>query len=218
MKALLIGLLIGYSVCLQANDGVDSVIVEIEMKEDVLIVKQSIYITVVDEFDDFLIRALVIEESQVFIDTIHIDQQPTSFETLDMTPTLDFKLKVSNENSRIDVYYRLNEIGDEITLPLFFTSLSALNSEADFFNASIFRTVDQHFSVVFPRVPIEDMETGMFKITSFNLPAAPSMIRLNRVNSDESGKNIQWVDWMVGVVFLIIGLILWINRKKMSYG
>ena len=218
MKRLLIVLLIGYTASLTANNGVDSVTVEVEMEEELLIIKQSIFITVVDELDDFLLRALPDEDSQLFIDTIHIDQQPTSFETVDMTPTLDLKFNVSKQDNRIDVYYRLNRVADEITVPLFFTSLSALNSEADFFYTSIFRTIDQHFNVVFPRVPIEEKEDGMNKTSSFSLPAAPSMIRLKRVDSTAEADDIHWVDWIVGMVFLLIGLILWINRKKLSYG
>jgi hypothetical protein len=218
MKSLFTCLLISTVLSLTANGTIESVIVDIDIKEGNYSIKQSIAVLLTNEDEAFLIRALPVKEAQLFIDSILVDNERVSSEVINMTGTLDSRIELSAGNKIIDIYYQLSEIPDEFTIPIFFTSLAASNSETDFFKATISTTIDYKFIVQFPMVPLIEEENGMYRVTSFQLPSSPSMIRVKKGTSSDVKSSGEWVDWGVGFVFLIIGVLLWINRKKLTYG
>ena len=218
MRLVLIVILTLGFISLSANEGVEKVMVEIELKENSCFVKESILINLSDSSKKLRLRALTLDGSQMVLDSVHVNHEAISQEIMQINPTLDIEVNVPPENNSIDIYYHLINMEEEYSIPIFFTSLIGLNSELDFFKATIKSTIDKMYGIKFPLVPFIEKESGLYKTVSFQLPATPSMIRMVKVQSLKQMNSIKWVDWGVGLVFIFIGFLLWINRKKLAYG
>ena len=104
-------------------------------------------------------------------------------------------------------------------VPLFFTNLPAAHSDIDFFKGSLYLYVNTDYRILFPKVSLNEFPDNAIKEVVFELPALPSMIRLQIDPKDTldfwEGNR---VDMLVALLFIGIGFLIWKNRKRLAYG
>ena len=121
---------------------------------------------------------------------------------------------------KVILSYTIQATNSEFYIPLFFTNLPAANSNIDFFKGSMQVNTNTDYNMLFPKVTLSEIEDNAVKEVMFNLPALPSMIRI-QINQEENILNF-WdgnnVDILVALLFIGIGIIIWKNRKRLAYG
>lgn len=112
----------------------------------------------------------------------------------------------------ITLSYRITP-GYKGEIPLFFSDWQSSSSDQDFFQLKM--NVFAETSLLFP-TETQAAGTDVFKVIKADLPATVSMIRID--DSGTGNVKIQRVDQMVIVLFLIIGTLIWFNRKRLIHG
>ncbi|NNF33976.1 MAG: hypothetical protein HKN68_07700 [Saprospiraceae bacterium] len=219
MKLLLTLSFIVSSLCLTANDGVQSVQANMIIQDGSIAIIEEISYELSNDPDSLIVKILPFEGSELFIDSILMNDAPQSYEILTMKPIIIIKLSsVKNGMEKLIFHYRIAFNEASFFIPLFFSDLTATKSQSDFFNLKMNWSKDEDYNIHFPKVPMEVKENANQKFTTLEMPAAPSLVRMQRVEGHSSLSFNQVVDLGVGAVFLLIGLLLWMNRKKLAYG
>jgi hypothetical protein len=219
MSRLLTLIFIISSFCLSANGGVKSVEASVKINGSVAAISETIYFEIPDSVRSVVIKALPFEGSQVFIDSLKLDHELLSYEVLSMNPIILLRVPIGMLSSnKLTFHYRVKVKEKSFFLPLFFSELHSLNSDTDFFAMEIIWSQNENYTIHFPKVPMKVNHEGNEEVVSFQLPAAPSLIRMEMTDGKSGFSINQLIDISVGVVFLIIGFVLWIFRKKLAYG
>ena len=207
------------SLSLTANGSIDGVDFRMEVSDAVINIEEVISFSTVSGLNHVKLKLLSDYDSQVTIDSLSLNNKSLAFEITDLNPVLEIKLPLEEVGEgTIEVYYHIESAGDVNTIPVFFTDLAASNSDSDFFDAEFQWDQNDEIRIRFPSSNYETSLTNGKKISRLELPALPSMIKLQRGFS-QSGPDVnEWVDWGVAIIFLFIGGILWKFRRKLSYG
>ena len=204
---------------LMANGGVERVDVQLELEGGMAYLKETITFTEVDSLNQVRLKSLPLNGSELLLDSLVSGKQTLSVDIESLDPLLEMVLDTKDIlNKTITLHYRVRTPDGSFYLPIFFTEFTASNSEADFFSMEMNWPPNKNYQVQFPKVPLMTNEEGDNIQTSLVLPALPSMIKMKRSDQNEVDQLDLWVDWGVAFVFFVIGVILWINRKKLSYG
>ncbi len=185
-------------------------------------VKEKLYVTDILRDQSFTLKALLLDDN--FQNNSEISVASSGKTTVNQTEKSDaFNLaKVTFnkdlEKGWIELSYTVKVNKDLTEVPLFFTELSAVSSEEDFFTFEL--ELPENQSVYFHFPTTEVIQTPLVsekQSISFNLPALPSMIRLELDESQASNK-IAVIDISVGLIFLLIGLLIVRYRNVFRYG
>ena len=75
------------------------------------------------------------------------------------------------------------------------------------------------FRMDFPKIDFNQSVEKGSRMVSFSLPALPSILRIDYGDKAKLSANMGLLaDWCVAAVFMIMSVIMWFNRKKLSYG
>jgi len=122
------------------------------------------------------------------------------------------------ESQWIDLKYTVSSKQEMIDIPLFFTDLKASSSDKDFMKILLESSTLTSYKMYFPLAnPTESVSPLTNIYTTYSLPALNSLIRLKNV-SGKSDYGLILVDVGVALIFVLVGLLIWFNRKKLIYG
>lgn len=204
---VIIGLFFQFQAAAQVK--LSGVNVKIEEVESHFLVKTTYKVDIPENGKSLKIKALSFGNSiinEVKVESMKIDLEESS----DMTTLI---LNPTTETESFTVSYRVTT-GEKGEIPIFFGEWQSTSSDQDFFQVRMSVPTTTH--LLFP-TEYESQEERAHKIFVASLPAAVSMIRVEQ-NSDAGALFIKRVDQFVIVTFLIIGVLIWFNRKRVIYG
>ena len=203
----LILLLLNHTIWAQIKlEGVRVFIEETETSIDV----KTTYLTVIeDQADTLQLKALNFKGSSIQQLKVNTFTSSVDFGADLNTVTI---LVSGQKPETITLSYQVTP-GYKGEIPIFFSDWQSSSSDQDFFQLEM--KVLEGTNLLFP-AEIQAKDGGDFMSIKTELPATVSMIRI-----DDSGTGNAWikrVDQMVIVLFLIIGSLIWFNRKKLIHG
>lgn len=206
---------------LSAQGELTAVSVEAVRGDSAFQVRQTFALSLADSVSSFEIKALQFEGTRV--DFLTATLQGTDLVITDIPEEGMERLKVGKEEgktwSEVVCTYEVKVTNQQFYLPLFFTNFSAATSENDFFNLQLRMPKTQNYRVLFPTVKLEESLNEMDKVISLEVPALPAFLRLQRFEGDQGGLTLNaTVDLLAVFLFLGIGVLIWVNRKRLSYG
>ena len=203
---------------LLAQGKLTEVTVDAQFIDGEFYIEQKLFIEA-DTVQSLELKALKFENST--ISEIRVESLKTvDFEVQEEDEIVKVQVKsYSEEQPAIIVYYKVKPLNPEFYIPIFFTDLQASDSDNGFFNMNIRLSEEQGYFVHFPTVEIRETIAEEDKSLSFDLPALPSVIRMEWTNGNNGFWNyINMADWIVAVIFVIIAILIWRNRKQLIYG
>ena len=206
---------------LSAQGELMSVSVEVEMQDSVFLVQQTFALSLADSVVSFEIRALEFEGTT--LDFLTASLEGDELLVVDSPDQGMKRLKLSKEEgkswSAVLCTYEVKVTNQQFYLPLFFTNFSAATSENDFFSMQVRMPTTRNYTLLFPRVKSEESLQQGYKVISLEVPALPAFLRLQRHEGDRRGLPLNaTVDLLAAFLFLGIGVLIWVNRKRLSYG
>lgn len=222
MKLLLLYMLIFLGVTrLNAQGELTAVSVEVAMQDSVLQVRQTFSLSLADSVSSFEIKALEFEGTKLDFLTATLDG--TDLVVTDLPENGMNKLRVRKKEGRtwseVVCTYEVEVTSKQFYLPLFFTNFSAATSENDFFSLQLRMPKNDNFSILFPTVEWKESSNKTDKLIQLEVPALPAFLRLERHDGDQRGLSLNdTVDLFAVFLFLGVGLLIWVNRKRLSYG
>lgn len=213
-------MLLGVSqLCAQGE--LTAVSVEVDIADSVLQVRQAFSLSLADSVTSFDIKALQFEGTSLDFLTASLEGDDLVLE--DIPEQGMNRLRVSKAEgktwSRVVCKYEVKVRGKQFYLPLFFTNFSAASSQNDFFSIQMRMPKTQNHTVLFPTVKWEEAASQTDKVIRFEVPALPAFLRLKRQDGEKAEIALNdAVDIGAAFLFLGIGLLIWVNRKRLSYG
>lgn len=183
-------------------------------------VEQRLYIEVPDSITSLDLKSLIFESSTISKIQVAAENQLIAYENVDTHGLIHLVLNIDKlSHQEIIISYQVGMEQSAFYLPLFFTDLAALSSDNDFFKMAIELPEGQAYFIHFPAMPIDQQQKDGTKTLQFELPALPSVIRMELLSSNmEKPLYIRMVDWGVAILFIVIGYLIWRNRKQLIYG
>lgn len=131
-------------------------------------------------------------------------------------------VKLSTQTGRLsDILftYEARIAEDQFNLPFFVTDFSAASSDNDFFKLNIRMKKSQAYSLRFPKVDMQEITGESYKEIQLEVPALPSFLGMELYTGEKEAVEISTiVDWLVALIFVGIGFLIWFNRNLLSYG
>lgn len=221
MKRLLYILLFLGVTGLNAQGELVAVSVEVAAEDSAFQVRQTFTLDLADSVPSFEIKALEFEGTKVNFLTATLDK--VDLVVTDSSDKGMTRLKLSKGEgkswSEVVCTYEAEVTRRQFYLPLFFTNFSAATSENDFFSMQLRMPVDQNYTLLFPTVKLEESSDPTDKVINLEVPALPAFLRLQRHDGNRETLTLNdTVDLLAVFLFLGIGLLIWVNRKRLSYG
>ncbi|MDW3191088.1 MAG: hypothetical protein R8G66_01950 [Cytophagales bacterium] len=208
MRALaLILLLLNHSIWAQIK--LDGVRVFIEETETSIEVKATYLTLIDDQVDTLQLKALNFSGSSILQLKVNSFISSIDFGSDFSIVTIPFS---GQKPETITLSYQVTP-GYKGELPIFFSDWQSSSSDQDFFQLQM--KVMEGTSLLFP-AETQAEDVGEFMNIKAELPATVSMIRID--DSGTGNARIKRVDQMVIVLFLIIGVLIWFNRKRLIHG
>ncbi len=213
-------MLLGVSqLCAQGE--LTAVSVEVDIADSMLQVRQAFSLSLADSVTSFDIKALQFEGTSLDFLTASLEGDDLVLEDIPEQGMNRLRVnKAEGETwSRVVCTYEAKVRGKQFYLPLFFTNFSAASSQNDFFSIQIRMPKTQNYTVLFPTVKWEESGSQADKVMRFEVPALPAFLRLKQQDGEKAGIALNdAVDIGAAFLFLGIGLLIWVNRKRLSYG
>lgn len=210
-----------FTVIIGAQSELTSASVEIDIKDTSYIeIKQTLLLNVPDSIQQMNLKLLKFEGTSVTLNEINSSEEVISFTEIDSKELQQITLFSDGKPFQaIELDYSVQVENEEFYLPLFFTDLPASSSDNDFFKARIQMQNNQNIIMHFPNVELtENIEFNKKNVT-MQVPALPSLFRMEFTSEAVSKASITAIiDWVVALVFVLIGIIIWRNRKQLMYG
>lgn len=205
---------------LSAQGELIAVSVEVAMEDSVFNVQQTFVLSLADSVSSFEIKALQFEGT-----SLDFLAATLAGEELALTKIPEEgmeRLKVSKPArkawSAMVCTYEVKVTSQQFYLPLFFTNFSAATSENDFFSLQVRMPATQNYRVLFPTMKLEESLNETEKVLNLEVPALPAFLRLQRFEGEQKGLTLNaTVDLLAVFLFLGLGILIWINRKRLSY-
>jgi len=210
-----------WTLTITAQSELLSVSVKADMTASVIEVKQNLILSIPDSIQEIELKALKFAGITLSLTTVTSNNLNIAYKE-NQTEGLNSVLLVLNKGENIKnitVDYTIKIIEDYFYLPLFFTNFPAASSKNDFFKMDIKMPEEQAYTIHFPKVAIEEKIENNAKQIIIEAPALPSLLRMEIFSETKKETTfVDMVDWLVGVIFIIIGFFIWKHRKKLMYG
>ncbi len=201
-----------------AQASLKAVSVDIDFKGTTVVVRQQFSMMVPDSVQKIHLKALEFKGTE-FKGVIAANGiKPVKVEEQLQDGLRQLALSSDVGFDEITISYQL-QIGQGIlNLPLFFTELPAVPSKTDFFRMKMQMPEGLRYNLYFPGVPVEEQTHAGVKTVQLQVPALPSLIRMELFYGEKETRLMDIVDIMVAFLFVGIGLLIWKYRKRLAYG
>lgn len=221
MKRLIYILMFLGVTSLSAQGELTAVSVEVAMEDSVLQVQQTFSLSLADSVSSFEIKALEFEGTNLDFLAATLAGEELALTKIpeEGMERLEVSKPAGKAWSVVVCTYEVKVTDQQFYLPLFFTNFSAATSENDFFSMQLRMPAAQNYRVLFPTVKLEESLNETEKVISLEVPALPAFLRLQRLEGAQRGLSLNaTVDLLAVFLFLGIGILIWVNRKRLSYG
>lgn len=218
MKTLLCILvsLYGFTITAQSSLLGGSAILEIEAQK--VYIQQTLEVQLPDSVQQLKLRILDFEGS--FLSNISVSSNGKDIhfekEVLDGISTI--KLNSTKGFQQLQLSYEVATAATDFYIPFFFTDLVAANSENDFFKMTIKLPETQDYVLHFPNLLANETVNGGKKKIVLDVPALISVMRMELVDEKKAIGFAGMMDALVALIFVVIGIAIWLNRKRLAYG
>ncbi|NAS29939.1 hypothetical protein GTQ40_03045 [Flavobacteriaceae bacterium R38] len=193
----------------------------IDMTASTIVVQQNLALDVPDSIQNLELKALDFKGTKFSLTSVESNFGDLNFRE-SYTEGLNHIWLTSDSGKSLNnivLTYSIEVENSNFYLPLFFTNLPAASSDNGFFKMNVKMLPEQAYTIHFPKVKIEEKTENDLKELRFEVPALPSLLRMELLSEEAGEFNlINMVDWLAGFVFVIIGFFIWRNRKKLVYG
>ncbi len=199
---------------------VTSILVTVDLQPKTINVHQELAINLPDSIPSMTLKLLKFNQSISSINMVLVNEKKITLqEETQQEGIRHFSINTPKDESikKLSISYSLNNTKTKTDIPLFFTELPATHSDADFFKASIHFAQGLDYNINYPKVELEEMTTTNGTTVQFDLAALPSVLRFEKDNKQQI-KSETMIDFGAGFLFLIIGGIIYKNRKRLAYG
>lgn len=218
MKWLSLCILILGPCMLVAQGTLERVSVTMDLMDTEISIKQRFVLDAPDSIQSIHLKALQFEGTVLSKIAIEDGQKEIVFKEEDQKGLQQLKLRSITGFKTIDLSYRVQVGHEKFYLPLFFTELPAATSDNDFFKMEMHLSKTQGYTIYFPGVPIKEQINGEIRTLSMEVPALPSMVRMELFKGDKGAYYVDYIDMTVALLFVGIGLLIWKYRKHLIYG
>jgi len=192
-----------------------SAILEIDGQK--IYVEQILEVQLPDSVRQLKLRILDFEGSSLSNISIISNGKQTSFEKEEENALTTLKLISSEGFQKLKLSYWVHTAEPDFYIPFFFTDLPAVNSDNGFFKTAIRLPQTQEYTIHFPNVALNETVDGSEKLVSFSVPALVSVLRMELLHGEQGIGFANVMDGLVAFIFVIMGILIWINRKHLAY-
>lgn len=221
MKALILLFIVCSFWAVRSQSQLLGVSAWVDMTTEQIKVQEAFRFNVPDSVQSLEFKAIQFKGITVSIVSATTDGKTLTIEELKSKGLRHFKVKSSDNKSLQNVLltYTVTKETESFYLPLFFTNVPGASSDDNFFTMEMQLPKNKEYQIHFPRVPIDEGIEGAVKKIRFQLPALPSLIRIELPIKQAKGLSfVTLVDASVALLFLGIGYLIWRNRKQLIYG
>lgn len=182
-------------------------------------VEQLLEVQLPDSVSQLTLRILDFKGSLLSDISIVSNEKETDFKDEKVEGLHTIKI-ISNEGfKQLKLSYWVTVREADFYIPFFFTDLPAVNSDNDFFKLNISLPKTQEYVLHFPNVALNETYKADSKNISLAVPALISVLRMELLESENQHiRFASLMDGLVGGIFVVIGILIWINRKRLAYG
>ncbi|MCC1485104.1 hypothetical protein [Winogradskyella immobilis] len=202
-----------------AQSQLTSASAKVDMSTEVISVTETLNFKLPDSIHNITLKALKFQKIAIEIIEVISEDKNLDFQIIPDKGLHQIRITSKEQIKSINLNYKVDVKNNNIQIPLFFTDLSAATSENDFFIAEIKTNSNDYLNVLFPNVDLNESMENELKILRLEIPALPSVLRLERLSTKEKGFTfLSIIDGLVALIFVVIGILIWRNRKRLIYG
>jgi len=218
MKTLLCFLvsLYGFNLAAQSSLLGGSAILEIETQK--VHVQQTLEVQLPDSVQQLQLRILDFEGSSLSNISVTSNGKEIRFQTTALDGLSTLQLNSTEDFRQLKLSYWIDTTTPDFYIPFFFTDLAAANSENSFFKIAIRLPETQDYILHFPSLAVNETVHGGKKEVSLEVPALISVLRMELIDEKKAIGFAGMMDALVALIFVGIGIAIWINRKRLAYG
>ncbi len=219
MKQCILLLTLLFCLSLKAQGELLDVSATVNISSAHIQVEQHLKFNLPDTVKQIEIKALQLEGTELLFNNAISDNELLTGMPIATKGLTHLKLTSANPLKEVIIRYTLKVDKEIFYIPLFFTNLTAAGSENNFFKLRVAAPEIQKYNLLFPDVITTKKVVNHVSITNLELPALPSLLRLEKLSNKSKGvRFLNFVDGFVALIFLIIGGLVWKNRKRLIYG
>jgi len=221
MRCILLLIAFSYGLDNHAQGTLQSASVQVELSKEVIHIAQTFHLDLSDTITQIHLRALRFDHLSISDFTTQSDL----FEVIenDIIPSklYSYKINVTGDQKMDDltISYTLHRVEEQAEIPLFFPEIPAASSHDTLFLGELHMPEELAFRMDFPKVDFNQVVKEGSKKINFSLPALPSLLRIHYGDEAHLSADIGLLaDWCIAAVFGIMAIIIWFNRKRLTYG
>jgi len=193
--------------------------VKVNMTTPVIAVEQFLELNLPDSIQNIEIKVLNFKNVTLSLISAKSEGKILPIEIITSKGLQHFKLSSLNSIRNITLNYNVFIEGDAVEIPIFFTDLPAASSENDFFKAELKTQTNHSYDIQFPKVTLSETIENEIKTIKLEIPALPSVLKAKRTFNEKLELSfLSLVDGFVALIFVVIGILIWKNRKRLIYG
>ncbi|MEM9362050.1 MAG: hypothetical protein AAGA43_05415 [Bacteroidota bacterium] len=221
MKKVFVGILFFAIGILHSQGELAKASTLIGVLDDEVVVKQNLHLNFSDTTKNFTLKMLVFEGNELRDLSIYSDGKsiPINGDEDDGLITIPIEWPSGNLSNILELVYTVEMETKDQYIPFFFTNLAATNSDDDFFTIELRMDKNMNYTLSFPNVKMTEKYTNEWKQINFQIPALTSMLRLEVHDGPKTDIALAtWMDGLVALIFAVMGIVIWMNRKRLAYG
>ena len=220
MKKVFVGVLFFAIGILHSQGELTKASTLIGVLDDEVVVKQNLHLNFPETTKNFTLKMLVFEGNELRDLSIYSDGKsiPINGDEVDGLITIPIEWPSGNLSNILELVYTVEMETEDKYIPFFFTDLAATNSDDDFFTIELRMEKNADYNLSFPNVKMTEKLTNEWKQINFQVPALTSMLRLEMHDGPRTDFALAtWMDCLVALIFIVIGIVIWMNRKRLAY-
>lgn len=202
-------LFIGLGHLAAAQTQLTGVNVNIESSQNEFKVRATYSVEVQDDTEGLNLKALTFGGARIS-DIRIVGFEPVTSQDYELT-SIRIPFTKIQKPQKVIVQYQVVP-GEKGEIPIFFGDWQSASSDQDFFQLEL--NTAPGTNLLFPADSETSEDATIIRAT---LPATTSMIRVEQ-GSDSGSTWISRIDQLVIAIFMVIGVLIWFNRKRLIYG
>ena len=181
-------------------------------------VQQTLELQLPDSVQQLRLRVLDFDRSALSNVSISVENKEIPFEASGTEGIRNFDLVSNKGFQQLDITYEVNFTQPDFYVPFFFTDLASEDSENGFFKIAISLPEAQAYTLHFPSLNTKERANDGNKMVELELPALISVLRMELIDGEKTLGFASIMDGLVVFVFVVMGILIWMNRKRLVYG
>ena len=220
-RCILLLVAIGMSLGSRAQGTLERASVQVDLSKEAIQLTQTLHLDLPDTTKHVDLRALRLDHLSLSGFTIQSDRYNVEAQDPASSKLYRYKILATDDEQLDDltISYTWHRSTEKAEIPLFFPDMPAASSNDTLFAGEIQLTEELVFRMDFPKVDYDQKVENGRRTINFSLPALPSLLRIQYGDEGNLSTNIGLVaDWCIAAVFMIMAIIIWLNRKRLTYG